>query len=177
MVCTANLCRSPLAEHLSRSLFASANFDCTVGSAGVNARTGEAMHPLTAEVLADRHIEVDDWSSRALTRELVESHDLILTATRDHLVQILTSRPSAVRRTFVLGQFSDFLTYAPRLPAATSLAELVQHAQRGRAEVRGDRAYDAYDLHDPIDGEIAAFEYCAKTIDGYLEQIAEHIEV
>jgi protein-tyrosine phosphatase len=163
-VCTANLCRSPMAEHAFRSRAQELGLDWNVRSAGTDALDGEPMHPLAVEVLNERQVDVGSWASQSLTDELVNSSDLVLTAARSHLSRILRIWPAAVQRAFVLGQFAQFLSAVePRQPA-TDPADLIAIARRGRARA-GAGAREAHDLKDPIRGRVNAFRTCAETID------------
>ena len=48
IVCTGNICRSPLAEQLLRQNLTAAGIDAVVTSAGTRAMTGSAMTPEAA---------------------------------------------------------------------------------------------------------------------------------
>ncbi|GAB2455800.1 hypothetical protein GCM10027265_01060 [Jatrophihabitans fulvus] len=112
------------------------------------------------------------WRSQQITPGLLKSSDLVLTATRAHLVKVLTLHPASLRRTFVLGEFCDFLVAGGDADdKSNTIEDLVLRARRGRATIRGDRAPVSHDIADPINGTSADFESCANQIDGFLRTI------
>lgn len=138
VVCTANVCRSPMvAAMLHRAL--ADRF--TVESAGVRAPEGRPMDPASALQLSRRGITVPSTTARQLTPEIVAATDLVLTATRAHRADVLDLGPRALRRTFTVLEFAALA----HLVAADDLAALVGGAADARS--RGPR--DA-DLRDPI---------------------------
>lgn len=107
-ICTANQCRSPMAEVIGRNLFTRAYPDTTwqVGSAGVRAVDGYPATPASATVAGRHGFDLSRHFSRALTAELVESSDLLVTMTGAHKWAILNSFPQAQDRVFTLGELS-----------------------------------------------------------------------
>ena len=105
-VCTGNVCRSPVAELVTRRLLVdkfgpeeAARF--AVSSAGTNAVLGEPMDPLSRAELADAGLDGDeatDFRSRPVTVEAIEAADLILTADRTHRSAVVQLAPSALAR-------------------------------------------------------------------------------
>ncbi|MEV4500142.1 hypothetical protein AB0J84_31165, partial [Micromonospora arborensis] len=63
-VCHANLCRSPMAEHLARRLLA--DRPVTVASAGTDAMDGLGMHPYAMEVVAESGADAASFRTRGL---------------------------------------------------------------------------------------------------------------
>ncbi len=86
-VCTANICRSPMAEALLRHALAAEPEplrSCKVVSAGVAARGGEKVSPNSVDALAKVGLRISDHRSRPLTPELAAQADLILCMTESH---------------------------------------------------------------------------------------------
>lgn len=89
-VCTGNTCRSPMAEGLFRQ--ATKELDgYKSSSAGVAASKGAPCNPETAALLKRRGIDLDDFSSRMVTRDMLAAATHIFTMTQGHL-QTLESR-------------------------------------------------------------------------------------
>jgi protein-tyrosine phosphatase len=135
MVCTGNVCRSPMAERLALALLATAATGggatggdgggggtrpgsaiqagtgpgrgpaVVISSAGVSAWTGETMQPNAARALVERGADPTGFRARQLTEQLVMGADLVLCATRAHRSAIVTLAPRALRRTFTLREF------------------------------------------------------------------------
>ena len=135
MVCTGNICRSPLAEQLLRAQAASANLPITVTSAGTGAMVGREMTAQAAELSAQYGALSTDHAPTQLTESIIAGADLILTATREHRAAVVSMSPKAIRRTFTLTQFARLAPtlvalaaeHSPTSPAP--LVELVETPQ------------------------------------------------
>jgi protein-tyrosine-phosphatase len=103
-VCTANQCRSPMAEYLLRKkLGPDAQWE--VGSAGTSAIDGSAASAAAVEAMAELGIDASTHASRRLTRELVNSACMIVPMTRMHKDMIVEEFPDAADRCFLMGGF------------------------------------------------------------------------
>ena len=147
LVCTANICRSPLAERLLAAELTGRDVEFKVTSAGTHGYEGQPMDSLAARELSRlASSNSADFRSRPLTDRLTQESDLILTATRAHRAFVLERVPQALRRTFTLLEFAELVTVVRhRLPEVTELHELV----RGVAAARGEATLDDYDIADP----------------------------
>ncbi len=100
IVCTGNICRSPMAEGLLRHLLPPDVKDqVTVRSAGTQGLHGHQAAPLAIEAIAQWGVDISAHRARMLTRDLVRQADLILAMEKDHLEAVLGmslfSRPNA----------------------------------------------------------------------------------
>ena len=103
VVCTANVCRSPVAEHLLRRHFADAGHDVVVTSAGVIGGRLDP-HPFTVDAARMGGIDLTQHRSRLLTRELLatDGADLVIGMAREHVAHIVGLDRSVWPRTFTL---------------------------------------------------------------------------
>jgi protein-tyrosine phosphatase len=173
LVCTANHCRSPMAEFLMRAQLSVRDLDWNVSSAGTRAQQGVPIHPTAERILAKRGLVTGDWSSRALTAQQVEDADLILTAAEEHRGVVAKLNPTAMSRTFTLLQFAHLVSAMP-MPAAVKPRDYGRVLLTGVAELRGfvqpmPRA--ERDLPDPMGQSSFRFRRCAAAIDRALDQI------
>jgi protein-tyrosine phosphatase len=183
-VCHGNLCRSPMAERLTRRAITdrlgetTTSFD--VVSAGTHAWSNRPMHPLAAEVLGEQGLDGTDFRSRRLTAGMVARADLVLTATRQQRSVCVALDPAAVRRTFTIVQFGRYAAALPRY----SLASIWPPPQRLRAlldevsVIRGAlpvAAADDDELADPLKLPISVFRRCAAEIQGVVDVMTELI--
>ncbi len=106
IVCTGNICRSPLAEQLLAAGLAPAGMPVSIISAGTRALVGHPMTPEAAELSLLYGGDPSAHRAQQLTPEMVENADLILAATRDHRGDIVQVSPGASRRAFTLRQFA-----------------------------------------------------------------------
>jgi protein-tyrosine phosphatase len=155
-VCTGNLCRSPLAEGLTRAWLSRAwgaeAGQVEVLSAGTNVSVGEPMDELSAAALIKLGGDPRALRATALTADLADGADLVLTMTRRHRRAVLELSPRGLRRTFTLLEASDLIRHAEvrdlaRLPLDARARELGLRLDAGR----GHRAStDDDDIFDPI---------------------------
>ncbi|HEY3279213.1 MAG TPA: low molecular weight protein arginine phosphatase [Gemmatimonadales bacterium] len=105
LVCTGNICRSPLAEALLMRALKDRTMDgVTVGSAGTGAWDGAPASEGAYLVGLERGLDLSGHRARLLTRELVEQADLILTMARHHRARV--DELGGEGRVFVLGEYA-----------------------------------------------------------------------
>lgn len=152
VVCTGNICRSPLAEKmLQHGLDALSPNTFEIGSAGTEAPVG--MYPTReiVELTEARGIEPVFHPARLLNRGLIRHSDLILTMERAQQSVVVRSVPSALRYTFTIRQFARVLNRMPSVSGASVTrrwANVVAFAPRYRRPSHG--ATDPDDVFDPF---------------------------
>lgn len=113
MVCTGNICRSPMAERLLaarlRQRLGEASADIAVGSAGTWGLVGEPIQPNAVEALIARGGDPSGFQARELTVDLVTEADMVLGMTRDHRAAAVTLDPRASSRTLTLRELARLL--------------------------------------------------------------------
>lgn len=114
VVCTGNICRSPVGERLLAQQLNARLPDATsrfmVTSAGTYAgHRGEPMQPGAARVLSERGVASDGFRATALTPDLLLDTDLVLTAERSHVEACVRLMPAAARHTFTIKEFARLL--------------------------------------------------------------------
>jgi protein-tyrosine phosphatase len=176
-ICTANQCRSPLAEHLLRSELALRDLSWSVSSAGLQARPGQPIHRSAARILDRRGIDTSDWTSRRVGPDSVVRADLILTATEAHRGAVAQLSPGAMSRTFTLLQFA-YLVRSSRsagtVPDTDLGRSLIARAASARGNVQPLPAGSG-DLPDPMGHSFSRFRKCAASIEQALSDVlAEH---
>ncbi|WP_101787135.1 hypothetical protein [Nonomuraea indica] len=150
-VCTGNICRSPLAERLTRAALGP---PFQVTSAGTRARPGMEMTERARRVLLGLGGDPDGFASRPLTGELVAAADLVLTATVAHRAEAVALHPPATGRTFTIAEFGALSREVPAGPLAAER----DVARRARSLVEQARALrglvhvDQPDIPDPFGG-------------------------
>lgn len=90
-ICTGNICRSAMAEHLLRHRARERGLDLEVASAGVAAEPWYRMPEGAKRQLASRGVEPVEHKARLATREPLRWADLALAMTaahRDHLLEL-----------------------------------------------------------------------------------------
>jgi protein-tyrosine phosphatase len=119
-VCVANICRSPMAESLTRQEIGERLGPATpafvVSSAGTRGHAGAPMHHHGADVLRSVGVDPDGFVARVLTADLLRDADLVLTATATERDQAVALLPAALSRTFTLLEFARLLAGVPADP-------------------------------------------------------------
>lgn len=156
VVCTGNVCRSPLVERLLQQgldqRWGPGRFE--VRSAGTGALVDHPMDERAAGVLTGLGGSHDGFRARHLAGPMVEEADLVLTATRDHRAAVVRTSPRAMKRVFTVRELAAIVEALPdeELPTADDpaerLRELADLATRHRGRRRPARA-DDHDVVDP----------------------------
>jgi len=127
MVCTGNICRSPVAERLLQAQFEAVGVPAFVHSAGTQSMVGHDMTPEAAHLAEHYGANPGRHRSQQLTELLIARADLILTATREHRGKVVSLHPRASRYTYTLNQFARLLP--------TALESLAEPARASRSQV------------------------------------------
>jgi protein-tyrosine phosphatase len=184
IVCHANLCRSPMAERLTRAAIAERLGEDAAGfeviSSGTRAWANHPMHPLAAEVLREQDIDETGFFSQRLTEGLVKRADLVLTATRRQRSECVAFDTSAVHRTFTIPQFGRYAAAMPRhrllavWPPQRRLRVMIEQVSVVRGTLPVASA-DADDLPDPVEFPIEVFRRCAAEIQSVVDVMLDLI--
>lgn len=172
LVCTGNICRSPVAEIFLRE-HSAGEWDPHISSAGTQAHVGAAIYSPIRKLLVDRGLPDGPFVARQITAALVEVADLILVMTREHRSTVVVLHPPAVRRTFTLREFARLAPLtSPFLDgdtAAQRLSSLVPVAARMRGSARVDPDEDA--IKDPYGRGDPACIVAMDQIEGCVDDI------
>lgn len=116
IICTGNVCRSPMAEYLFRAQVRPGAL--VVSSAGTLGLVGEPMDPPSAAALKQVGVDGSSHRGRRFTPGLARSADLVLTAERAHRDGVMSEVPTAFRRVFTLAEFARMGTELVPRPMA-----------------------------------------------------------
>ena len=102
LVCTANICRSPMAMGLLRARVADEAGEWRIESAGTWTVDGQPAAANTLYVLAERGIHIEEHRSQVITRQRLEPFRLILTMERGHKEALCAEFPDLAGRIYLL---------------------------------------------------------------------------
>ncbi|MCV7478484.1 hypothetical protein M3C69_004955 [Micrococcus luteus] len=185
VVCTGNICRSAYVEYALQAQLNALLGDrgrAVVTSAGTEPNQALTVPGPLLDLAPSRRVRaaLTQHRPQQLTGRSLADQDLVLTATDDHLDEVLREDPAAVRRTFtILGIGTLLRDHGEELAAAvppgagvtalvTALAEL-----RSRLIAQGERP-DA-DLPDPFRGPAEGYAAMAQTAQPIVELLAWEI--
>ncbi len=194
-VCTGNICRSPMAEALfSNKLLARYPHlfpFVDISSAGTSAVEGEPATQAAVQVMDLWGVDLEYHQAEQLTRGLLASADLVVVMSREHLLSVERMDPRALSRAFTLNYLaaqkeSVLDTVGRAVPIGerelSERLDLVLEAlatERGDPRLSGKRSPEpefqsrAFDIMDPIGGNLEAYLMVAEEIDDALEALLE----
>ncbi len=123
-VCTANQCRSPMAEVLFRQklIQRSQLGEWKIASAGTWAVNGLPATELAQKVMAEKGLDLSEHRSRLLTAEMMQSFNLILVMERGHKEALQIEFPNEKHHVFLLSEMAGYKANVDD-PVGRSLAD------------------------------------------------------
>lgn len=109
VVCTGNVCRSPMAEGILRDLLENEGLgdQVEVRSAGTWAVSGSPASENAVRIAADLGIDIEEHRSTPLSHALIHGANLILTMEPGHLEEILVHVPEARGKAHLLTAYAE----------------------------------------------------------------------
>ena len=105
VLCTANVCRSPMAE----AAFAALLPGVKARSAGVFANPGQLVHDYSvAAVRSAGYGEIAGYRSQLVSPEMLRAADLVFCADVSHRAALLARAPFSASKLHLLGELSGF---------------------------------------------------------------------
>jgi len=185
VVCTGNICRSPLAEGFLRQLLESrfAGDGPVVSSAGTAGWDGSPAHPETVQAARQRDIDLSVHVARRLLRPQLEVADLVLGMAGEHRSASARLSPRTAGRTFTLKELVRLLEELPPLEAGTAfdpgaMRRRVAQAEELRRSGFVGNALDE-DVSDPLGFGPETFravawelhDWCSRLVDGLFGRV------
>ena len=171
VICTANICRSPMAAALLTCRLAGLGLDATVRSAGMLGE-GAPPPPEVITAMAGFGLDVSAHRSRTVTTEDLERADLTLAMARENLRHAVVTAPVIWPRAFTLRELvrrgGGIGARSPGESLAGWLARA--HDGRERAALLGDGAQD--DVADPIGGPQRGYTETASVLSELVDRLA-----
>lgn len=101
VLCTGNICRSPMAEALIKQYFP----DKTVWSAGLEDLGEQPADPMAIALMQQMAIDITQHCSRQVDTDLLKQADLIFVMTKRQLKLLEKQWPFVRGKTFLLGHW------------------------------------------------------------------------
>lgn len=174
LVCTANICRSPVAEAFLRHRLAALGSDVVVHAAGLHSG-GRRADPVVVKMLRRRGLRLRGRRSTTLTEQLLSSADLVLGMAVEHVQAVVLMAPEKWPRVFTLKELirrSDAM--GGRRPEETMddwLARL--HSGRNLGELGAFSPQN--DISDPLGRSPAAYESMVNEVEALTRRLADSL--
>lgn len=106
IVCTGNICRSPMAEGLLKHLLLPKwEGHVHIHSAGTYGLTGNPAEPHAVRTMEQMGIDIRDHRARPIDETMICTADFLIVMEEMHRDYISTVRPQAAQRIWLLGEF------------------------------------------------------------------------
>jgi protein-tyrosine phosphatase len=105
IVCTGNICRSPVAEYLFRKRLGSRGIE--VSSAGLSALVGSPMDATALQLLRDSGVDGALHRAHQLVPSMLFAADLALGMEKNHIEEMIKLAPEARGKVYLLGKWLD----------------------------------------------------------------------
>jgi protein-tyrosine phosphatase len=172
VLCTANVCRSPMAAALLARQLAVLGVTVPVRSAGMIGG-GAPPFPEVVSVMAWYGIEIASHRSRIARAADLARASLVLAMARENLRYAVITEPGAWPRAFTLKELIRRGEQIGPRPPGEPFADWLSrtHAGRERMSLLGDSATD--DVADPAGGSLRAYADTASLLDRLVTRLAE----
>ncbi len=156
VVCTGNICRSPMAEGFLRAAFAERLGEAApvVTSAGTAGWEGSGAMDESIRSAEERGVDIRAHLARKLRGEMLEDADLIVCMAAEHREAIVGAMPDLETKTFTIKELVRLLEASP---AEGSLEARVAAA----ASARNGSSPPAEDVRDPLGDSIGGYREVA----------------
>ncbi len=131
IVCTANICRSPMAEGICRRVLTDAGRAIEVSSAGVRALIGHPIASDADDVLRHRGIDLSAHRARQISDDLLRTADLVWVMDNEQRTALRAIFPAYAGKVFLLGHWMGVEIddpYQRGIHAFEDAAQLIEHA-------------------------------------------------
>ncbi len=171
-MCTANQCRSPMAEGLLRRRLVEARIDAEVCSAGL-LEGGQPVSPAAVEAMSERGVDLTSRRTRQIDANALAGADLVVGMSLEHVREAVVLAPDVWPRAFRLkelvrraagvggrGRGEPFDAWLARVAAGREVTDLLRPSPDD-------------DVADPIGGPLEEFRRVADELDALLGHLVD----
>jgi protein-tyrosine phosphatase len=174
IVCTGNICRSPIADGLLVTRLVPLGGGIEVRSAGTWGRKGSPATPEAVSAAAQHGIDIQAHRSSTFTADLADRADLIITMTSEQAEEVLAEAPDAGPKTFTLKELVAILRSLPPVPSGNPTRDGLLRRIADAAGARSAAGYGApadLDVADPLGLSETMYRAIAKELEGLVDEL------
>ena len=176
VVCTGNICRSPIAEGMVRNALAArfASHAPTVSSAGTWGLEGAEATPEAVKAAAERGVVIAQHRARRLSTERAREADLVIVMATEHR-DALAHDLDVASRTFTLKELVRLLESLPPAGPDTGVDDLAERVAAADAARRGGFQGNPFDedVADPIGLPLQSYRAIAWELDEWIARLID----
>jgi protein-tyrosine phosphatase len=177
VVCTGNICRSPIAEGLLRGALV-ARFGTlapNVASAGTFGMEGSGARAESVRAAAERGVDISGHVAREITGTMVEHATLVVTMAGEHRDAIARFSPDTAHKTFTLKELVRLLESLPNVAPGVAPDALLKRAAEAEAKRENGFAGNPHDLDvaDPLGMPIDSYRAIAWELDEWTTRLVD----
>ena len=167
VVCTGNICRSPMAEGFLRAALQGrlGGGAPRIASAGIAGFEGSAATSEAIEAAAERGVDISGHVARRLTPSMADEADLVLCMASEHRDAIRYEQATAGSKTFTLKELTRLLEAAPD---NGDVGARIASAAARRSDA--DPAPDA-DVADPLGMPMETYRELARELEDWTRRL------
>lgn len=176
VVCTGNICRSPIAEGLLRDALVARFGDeaPTVASAGTWGVEGSAATAEAVTAASERGTDIAGHRARRLASVAITDADLVIAMAGEHRVE-LTDGHAAEDRAFTLKELVRLLESLPPVPPGAGPDTLVERVSRAAEARRAGFTGNPFDedVADPLGLPLQSYRAIAWELDEWIARLVD----
>ncbi len=172
MICTGNVCRSPMAEALLRRRLDARGVAARVASAGRSAE-GQPATASAVDVMAEAGLDLSAHRSRRTTAELLGGSDLVVAMAREHVRDAVLLDPAVLARTFTLKELVRRGGEVGPRRADEPLPAWLRRIDATRGPLDHVGSADIDDVADPIGRRAAVYERTAEELTALVDALVD----
>jgi protein-tyrosine phosphatase len=171
LLCTGNLCRSPMAEQLLARHLRTRGVEAIVSSAG-RSYDGQASPAPVLDVVNGLGLDLSRHRSRLLTPEMLQQADLVVGMAREHVRDALALDAEVFPKAFTLKELVRRGEAAGARRPDEDVASWVSRVGSGRSATALLGSARADDVADPIGGPVRGYRRTFRELDGLTGRLA-----